>query len=204
MLVVELVQQPVVHLVDVVAGQDQHVVGGDAVDEVQVLPDGVGGALVPVVAALHLGRHFLDELVQARGQEAEALGEVPAQRVRLVLGQDQDLADVGVDAVAEGEVDDPVDGPERNRGLGPDLRERPQPLAHPAGHDDCQYPLWHIELLWRRPQVDGNLLGKVRPQHPRFSGNVKTLYDKGTARKSGPSLGIRSNQKPTCLSAVAR
>ena len=128
-------QPAVVHLVDVVPGQQQDGLGLGDVDEGEVLPDGVGGALVPVVAHLHLGRHLLDELVQPRGEEIEAEAEVPAERVRLVLGQHQDLADLRIDAVAEGEIDDPVDGAEGHRGLGPQVRERAQALPHSAGHD---------------------------------------------------------------------
>ena len=44
--------------------------------------------------------------------------EVPVQAVGLVLGQHQDLANVGVDAVREGEIDDPVNAAERDRRLG--------------------------------------------------------------------------------------
>ena len=52
----------VVHLVDVVAGEDDDVLGFFGADGVDVLVDGVGGALVPGFGdALH-GREDLDEL----------------------------------------------------------------------------------------------------------------------------------------------
>ena len=43
---------PVVHPVDVVAGEDQHPFGLVRLHEVQVLPEGVGGAVVPVGGAV--------------------------------------------------------------------------------------------------------------------------------------------------------
>ena len=45
-----LQHQLVVHLVDVVAGQDDHELGIVALDDVDVLVDRVGGALVPLVS----------------------------------------------------------------------------------------------------------------------------------------------------------
>ena len=59
----------VVHLVDVVAGEDDDVLGLLAADGVDVLVDGVGGALVPVLAdALHGGKD-LDELAEFVGDD---------------------------------------------------------------------------------------------------------------------------------------
>ena len=46
-----LQDQLVVHLVDVVAGQDDHVFGRVALDDVDVLVDRIGGALVPLELA---------------------------------------------------------------------------------------------------------------------------------------------------------
>ena len=46
---VALDQLGVVHLVDVVAGEDHHVLGPLFLDRVDVLVDGVGGALIPVL-----------------------------------------------------------------------------------------------------------------------------------------------------------
>jgi hypothetical protein len=46
--------RPVIHLVDVIAGENDHVVGAAVLDEAQVLVDGVGGAGVPVLAFARL------------------------------------------------------------------------------------------------------------------------------------------------------
>ena len=117
----------IIHLVDVVAGQDQGVARGGLLDRVDVLVDRVGGPLVPVVGDPLLGRDHLDVLVQLAGEELPALVDVPVQAHRLVLGEDQDLAEVGVDAIREGEVDDPVDPAERDGRLGPVAGQGLQP-----------------------------------------------------------------------------
>ena len=59
-----LQHQAVVHLVDVIAGEDENVLRLLGADGIDVLVDGVGGAHVPVLAdALH-GRQDFDELAQ--------------------------------------------------------------------------------------------------------------------------------------------
>src|ERR1035437_3776423 len=55
------------------------------------------------------------------------------ERAGIVLGQNDDVVDVGVDAVGEREVDDPILPAERDRGLGAHGGEDRQPLAFTAG-----------------------------------------------------------------------
>ena len=133
-----LQHQPVVHLVDVVAGQDEDVLGLLAANGVDVLIDGVGGAQVPVLAdALH-GRQNLDELAQVAGHDVPALADVAVQRQGLVLGEDVDVAQVGVDAVGERDVDDAVIAAEGDRRLGAVARQGIQAFARAAGQQDSQ------------------------------------------------------------------
>ena len=81
-----LEHQLVIHLVNVVAGKDQDVLAGLAADGVEVLIDGVGGSLVPVVAhALH-GRQHGYEFPQFVREDAPPFANVPVQGKRLVLG----------------------------------------------------------------------------------------------------------------------
>ena len=127
----------VVHLVDVVAGQDDDVPRGLALDRVDVLVDGVGGAQVPVLADALLRRQDLDELAEFLRHDVPAHADVPVERQRLVLRGDEDAAQPRVDAVGEDEVDDPVGPAEVDGRLGPVARERRQALAGaPGEHDD--------------------------------------------------------------------
>ena len=95
----------VVHLVDVVAGEDEHVLRPAAADDVEVLEYRVGRALVPVLGDLLLRRQEVDEFVETAVEEAPATLQMVDQALRLVLRGDADAADAGVDAVREREVD---------------------------------------------------------------------------------------------------
>ncbi len=76
-----LEHEAVVHLVDVIAGEDEDVLGLLGADGVDVLVDGVGGALVPGLGdALHGGQD-LDELAEFVGDDrTPALADVAVER----------------------------------------------------------------------------------------------------------------------------
>jgi hypothetical protein len=133
-----LEHEGVVHLVDVVAGEDEDVLGLFRADGVDVLEDGVGGALVPGLGdALH-GRKDLDELAEFRGDDGSpAFADVAIQREAFVLGEDVDVAQVRVDAVGQRDVDDAVLPGEGNGRFGAVARERKQPLACPASQQNA-------------------------------------------------------------------
>ena len=149
----------VVHLVDVVAGQDDDVARFLAHDGVEVLVDGVGRALVPLLADPLLRRQDLDELVELLGHDAPAPPDVAVEGERLVLGGDEDAAEAGVDAVAEDEVDDPVGTAEIDRRLGAISREGRETLADtPGEHDDQDlFGLHPLTIIRRAPPGDRNL-----------------------------------------------
>ena len=124
----------VIHLVDVIAGQDDDVFRRVARDDVDVLEHRVGRPGIPGAV-----RHPL-----ARGQDVEALvalepEEIPAalqmadQAVRLVLGRDADAADAGIERVGQREIDDPGLAAEVDRGLGAPFGQFEQAAALAAG-----------------------------------------------------------------------
>jgi hypothetical protein len=118
----------------VVAGEDENVLGLLGADGVDVLEDGVGGALVPGLGdALHGGKDF-DELAEFGGDDgAPAFADMAIQREGFVLGEDVDVAEVGVDAVGEGDIDDAVLTGEGNGRLGAVAGERKEPLSRTTG-----------------------------------------------------------------------
>ena len=122
-----------------VAGEDEDVLRLFGADGVDVLVDGVGGALVPGLGdALH-GREDLDELAELVGDDrAPAFADVAVERERLVLGEDVDVAQVGVDAVGEGDVDDAVLAGEGDGGLGAIAGEGEEPFAGTTGKQDAK------------------------------------------------------------------
>ena len=79
----------VVHLVDVIAGKDQHVLWLLGADRVNVLIHGIRRAHVPVRAYPLHGRQDLDEFTQLLGHHAApALADMPIERERLILRED--------------------------------------------------------------------------------------------------------------------
>jgi glycogen phosphorylase len=139
--------QRVVHLVDVVAGQHDDVVGTVGGDDVLVLVDRVGGAAVPAlfVEAL-LRRQQVDELVHLRAQEGPAALQVAQQAVALVLGDHADAPDAGVQAVRQREVDDAELAAEVHPGLGAPVGELLQAAAAPAGQHQRDGALGQVEV----------------------------------------------------------
>ena len=110
--------------------------GADGVD---VLVDGVGGALVPGLGdALHGGKD-LDEFAEFVGDDrAPALADVAVEREGLVLGEDVDVAQVGVDAVGEGDVDDAVLAGEGNGRLGAIAGQGKESFAGTTGKQNTE------------------------------------------------------------------
>ncbi len=132
---VRLGELPVVHPIKMVAGEDQDEVA-HVLDEAEVLADGVGRALVPVPVLEGLlgreeGDEVLVEIVEAVGRENVAM-----ERFARELGQDEDLPEVGVDAVADRDVDEPEPAGDRDGRLAPDLGQRVEPAALPPRQDD--------------------------------------------------------------------
>ncbi|CCC96390.1 protein of unknown function [Azospirillum baldaniorum] len=131
-------KRAVIHLVDVVAGQDQDVFRLVVAQDVQVLVHRVGGALVPGgLADALLRRQQVAELVHLAAEEVPAALQVAQQAVRLVLRQHADAAEARIDAVRQGEVDDPELAPEIGGRLGATVGQLLQPAAPAASQDKC-------------------------------------------------------------------
>ena len=101
-----------------IAGEDDHILGLIAVDEVDVLIDGVGGALVPVRAGGRLvGGQHMDAAVQTVQVPGLAVADVLIEHQRLVLGQDAHRVDPRIDAVGQRKIDDTIFSAEGNCGF---------------------------------------------------------------------------------------
>ncbi len=97
----------VVHLVDVVAGQQHDVARAVILDDVHVLVHGVGGAFVPLRLGDALARRqHVKTFVALGAQEVPAALQMADEAVRLVLRRHRDAADARVQRVAEREIDD--------------------------------------------------------------------------------------------------
>mgnify|MGYP002513003504 CR=1 FL=1 len=157
----------VVHLVDVVTGEDHHIVGVKTLDEIDILINGVGSALVPaglLVVALVGGQHLgaAMGLVQAPGL---AVADVLVQLQRLILGQNTDGVNTGIDTVGQGEVDDAVLAAEGNRRLSGLPGQDMQAAALATGQQHCNYAFFlkihgHSSLY---KLMDAKIWGALQP-----------------------------------------
>jgi hypothetical protein len=81
-----------------------------------------------------LRRQHVEELAEVTAEEAvPAEIQVAVEAAGLVLREQEQLPQPAVEAVGEGEVDDPVGAAERHRRLGPVAGERIEPRTLPAG-----------------------------------------------------------------------
>ena len=158
----------VVHLVDVVAGQDQDDVAGLLADHLEVDEHRVRGAAIPLgrSAARDVRLQQPDAALVAVEVPRPARADVVVKRARVVLRQDEDVVDLGVDAVRKREVDDPVLARERDGGLGADRGQDRQPLPFPTGKDDGGDRL-HAAMLHRAHCRRVNVSTPSRESLPR-------------------------------------
>ena len=180
-LLVEAQHARVVHLVDVVARQHDEVARVLAHDRVEVLVDGVGRALIPVLADPLLRRQDLDELAELLRHDAPAHADVPVERQRLVLRGDEDAAQPGVDAVAQREIDDAVRPAEIDRRLGAILRQRIEPLARAAGEHDDE------AVVHRRPTAEVSRPGRPTDRGWRSRRRAARGPGAGQAPRAAPA-----------------
>ena len=98
----------IVHPVQVVAAENQDLVRFVIHGVIQRGADGVAGALEPVAFIRSLFRG--EDVHESVGEHVESvsLHDVPVQAGGQELGQDEDLLDPRIDAVADGDVDQPV------------------------------------------------------------------------------------------------
>ncbi len=136
---------PVVHLVDVVSRKDEDQVGAVLLQDIDVLVDGVGGSQVPVFSDSLLGRNEVDEFIQLGVEDVPTLEDMAVEGKGFVLGEQVDPADSGIQAVAQGEVDDAVDAAEGNGRLGPILGKGIESFSPSARQDHRQDSIDHRE-----------------------------------------------------------
>ena len=113
-----------VHEVDVIRAKDRHHFGLRKFDQVDVLVNGVGGALIPLRTLAHLSGHRQDELTGEQVRKLPGVAHVLQQGLTLELGQDVDRVDSRVHEIAQHEVDNPILAPEWHGGLASLLGER--------------------------------------------------------------------------------
>ena len=141
----------VVHLVDVVARQHHDVFGRVAVDEADVLIDGVGRSRVPaaLIADVRGRRQAVGAARVGVQVPRRTVADVAVQHERLVLGQHAHGLDARVGAIRKREIDDSVLATVRHCRLRPKTGEHPQAasLATRQDHGHAFLVIVHVSLL---------------------------------------------------------
>ena len=108
----------IVHLIDVVTRKNENILCIIAVDKLQILINGIGSAAVPVSAVLTLiGGEDLHAAVSAVEIPRQTVADVLIEYQGLILRQNADGIDAGIDTVGKGEIDDAVFAAEGYGGL---------------------------------------------------------------------------------------
>src|SRR4051794_14618124 len=86
----KLQQLAIVHLIDVMAAKDNHIVRILAFDRVDVLVDRIRRSLIPLFRRTKLWRNREDELPSLIGKDIPAEADMTIERIGLVLREDAD------------------------------------------------------------------------------------------------------------------
>jgi hypothetical protein len=124
----------VIHLVDVVARENDDVFRRPvALDDVDVLEHGIGGAGVPLRLAHALaGGQDVEALIPLGAEEIPAALHVADQAVRLVLRGHRNAADARIERIGQGKVDDAGLATKIDGGLGAPVGHLHQSAAAPT------------------------------------------------------------------------
>ncbi len=178
-------QVAIVHLVDVVAAQNQNMIGVGSPNRFQILIHGIGGSSIPMLADSLLRRQHVDEFTPLAREAAPSLMQMPVQAHRLVLREHKHLSQAAVDAVGKSKVDDSINPRERNHGLGPISCERTKPISLASCENDCEY-LRHDSSSSRRlhssspTTCDAASFRKRRAAPPTTWKSAARLNDEGS------------------------
>ncbi len=139
----------VVHLIDVVAGQDQDIIRVIFINKIDVLIDGVCSAFVPFRTLRTLvGGQCVDAAAHTVKIPGLAGADIGVERVRFILGEHAYRVNARVDAVREREINDLILAAEGDGGLGDLCGQHVQTAALAAGQKHCNaffLPI-HVEL----------------------------------------------------------
>src|SRR2546430_9324955 len=129
---------PIIHLVNMVDRQYQHVLGLLRTDGINVLIDRIRRPLIPLITHSFHRRQYFDKLSHFPGHNVPPLADVPVQRKCLVLSEDVDPSQVRINAVGEGDINDAVDSAKCDRRFSPVTSEWVEPLACASGQQHSQ------------------------------------------------------------------
>ena len=105
-----------IHAIELVRRKNDYVGESFPFDVAEVVSEGIRRALVPVACLIGLlgGQGFDEASVKRVG--LVGVGDMTMKRCALVLGQDENSPNAGVDAVTDGDINEAVFAGQRHRG----------------------------------------------------------------------------------------
>ena len=88
----------------------------------------IGGSLIPMLVNSLLSGNGFDEFSERSGKDVPPKLDMALERGGLILGEGVDATDARIEAVGEGEVNDPINGSEGNGRFGSIPSEGVEPL----------------------------------------------------------------------------
>src|SRR6266446_4025988 len=95
----EVQQFAVIHLVNMIPAKDQYILRILPFDCVDVLINGIGRSLIPLLRRTKLRRNREDEFTTVIREDIPAQTDVAIERIGFVLGEDTDSLQLGIDTV---------------------------------------------------------------------------------------------------------
>jgi hypothetical protein len=106
-----------------------------ALNQIKVLANGVGGAPIPVQTYPLLRGDDLEKMTKLLIEYVPPVFQMVMERLGLVLGQHNDLVYLRIDAIAQGQIDKPVNSAKGDCRLGAVLCEWHKPFPSTTSHN---------------------------------------------------------------------
>jgi hypothetical protein len=150
-----------VHAVKLVAGQNQLIVVLPAREAMQVLPHGIGSSLKPI--EIRHGLFCCENLDEAFGEriKTECRRDVVIERRGIELRQYEQFFQTGIDAVADGNINEPILSAQRDRGFGPVLSQGKKAFSCASGknyREDVRRILPILSDHWAAPDLNLSMI----------------------------------------------
>ncbi len=143
---------PEVDAIKLIAGKNQHFIYARLFGVAEVLPHGIGGALVPVgVIEGLLGRQYFHEPA-VENVEIVRAADMAVQTDGIELGDHVTTIQTAVDAIRQGNVDQAILARHWNRRFGTVFRERIKPRSLSASQYQCHNVSHAITSIAKQPR----------------------------------------------------
>ncbi len=124
----------IIHVIDMIPGNDQDLLRVIAAQIIHILSQGIGRPFIPVrILFTGMGRQNFDPPVPAFEIPGLSRTDMTHQRKGFVLGQDPNPFQARIHNIAHGKIDNPIISAEWDGRLGPGFDQDVQPAADATG-----------------------------------------------------------------------